>query len=326
MIELSALTIESVFGCVPACAADNLAILSDLVGRAKAESIVQATGFATRRVAAEGQGVFDLALPAARRALAGVKPSEVGGVVAVTFSHPDRFPALAIRLQHALGLPQDVAAFDLGLACSGYPYGLFVAGQLAAATGKKVLLVDGDVQSAHVDASDPNTLAVMGDAATATLVSAMGGPARFAFFTDGAGADVLRCGADGVIRMDGFGVFRFVAGPVTEFLRGFLAETGVPDLFVPHQANMYMVRQLAKSLNLSDQLLPSGEQYANPGSCSVPLTLASSYGRAGARPSREGRDPARPPRALLAGFGAGLSAAAASVEISSTCERGVLEL
>ena len=66
MIELSALTIESVFGCVPACAADNLAILSDLVGRAKAESIVQATGFATRRVAAEGQGVFDLVLPARR--------------------------------------------------------------------------------------------------------------------------------------------------------------------------------------------------------------------------------------------------------------------
>ncbi len=326
MLELPALTIASVFGCVPACAADNLSLLTDLVGRAKAESIVQATGFATRRVAAEGQGVLDLVLPAARRALADVDPSEIGGVVAVTFSHPDRFPALAIRLQHALDLPKEIAAFDLGLACSGYPYGLLAAGQLAAATGKKVLLVDGDVQSAHVDASDPNTLAVMGDAATATLVSATGGSARFAFLTDGAGADVLRCGADGVIRMDGFGVFRFVAGPVTEYLRAFLAETGTPDLFVPHQANMYMVRQLAKSLNLSGQLLTSGEHYANPGSCSVPLTLASSYGRAGARPSREGRALARPPRALLAGFGAGLSAAAASVEISPTCERGVLEL
>ena len=47
MIELSALTIESVFGCVPACAADNLSILTDLLGRAKAGSIVQATGFAS---------------------------------------------------------------------------------------------------------------------------------------------------------------------------------------------------------------------------------------------------------------------------------------
>ena len=320
MIELQALTIESVFGCVPTRAVDNLALLSDLVGPAKAESIVKATGFTTRRVAAEGQGVFDLVLPAARRALAGVEPSEIGGVVAVTFSQPERFPALAIRLQHALGLPHDVAALDVGLACSGYPYGLFVAGQLAAATGKQVLLVDGDVQSAYVDASDPNTLAVMGDAATATRVSATGGPARFAFRTDGAGADVLRCGADGKIRMDGFGVFRFVAGPVTEFLRSFLAETGMPDFFVPHQANMYMVRQLAKALNLSDQLLTSGELYANPGSCSVPLTLAHTVGR-GVPPSRT-----PPPLALLAGFGAGLSAAAAFVELSPTCERGVLEL
>ena len=320
MIELPALTIESVFGCVPARAVDNLALLSELVGPAKAESIVKATGFTTRRVAAEEQGVFDLVLPAARRALAGVEPSEIGGVVAVTFSQPERFPALAIRLQHALGLPQDVAALDVGLACSGYPYGLFVAGQLASATGKQVLLVDGDVQSAYVDASDPNTLAVMGDAATATRVSATGGLARFAFRTDGAGADVLRCGADGKIRMDGFGVFRFVAGPVTEFLRSFLAETGMPDLFVPHQANMYMVRQLAKALNLSDQLLTSGELYANPGSCSVPLTLARTVGRS----PRARRTP--PPLALLAGFGAGLSAAAAFVELSPTCERGVVEL
>jgi len=320
MIELPALTIESVFACVPARAVDNLSLLTDLVGAAKAESIVKATGFATRRVAAEGQGVFDLALPAARRALADIAPTDIGGVVAVTFSHPERFPALAIRLQHALGLPQDVAAFDVGLACSGYPYGLFVAGQLASATGKQVLLVDGDVQSAHVDASDPNTLAVMGDAATATRVSATGGPARFAFRTDGAGADVLRCGADGKIRMDGFGVFRFVAGPVTEFLRAFLTETGMPDFFVPHQANMYMVRQLAKSLNLSDRLLTSGELYANPGSCSVPLTLASQTGAA-ARVAAESQ-----PRALLAGFGAGLSAAAASVELSPICERGVVEL
>jgi len=161
---------------------------------------------------------------------------------------------------------------------------------------------------------------VMGDAATATRVSATGGPARFAFRTDGAGADVLRCGADGKIRMDGFGVFRFVAGPVTEFLRAFLTETGMPDFFVPHQANMYMVRQLAKSLNLSDRLLTSGELYANPGSCSVPLTLASQTGAA-ARVAAESQ-----PRALLAGFGAGLSAAAASVELSPICERGVVEL
>ena len=314
MVSLPHLLLESVAGCVPANAADNLSILSGLVGSAKAEAIVKSTGFPTRRVATNGATVYDLALPAARKALEGVEAADVGGVVAVTFSNPARFPALAVRLQHALGLPHGVAALDLSLACGGYPYGLFVAGQLAASTGRKVLLVDGDVQSAHVDAEDVNTLAVMGDAATATLVSAppSAAPAHFDFYTDGSGSDVLRCGADGKIRMDGFGVFRFVAGPVTSFLVDFLAASPqAPSLFVPHQANMYMVRQLAKALGLEGSLLTSGEKYANPGSCSVPLTIAANHSAAGL--------------ALVAGFGAGLAAAAAVVELPASCRRSLCE-
>ena len=305
------LSIEAVCGCVPATVVDNRALLAELVGAAKADALVKSTGFPFRRVAAPGATVFDLALPAARRALDGIDPATFGGIVAVSFSAPDRFPALAIRLHHALGLPADAAAFDLSLACSGYPYGLFSAAQLAAATGKRVLLVDGDVQSAHVDTSDINTLAVMSDAATATLLVPGGEPASFAFLTDGAGADVLRCGADSKIRMDGFGVFRFVAGPVSQFLKEACAAAGAPpDVFIPHQANMYMVRQLAKSLGLETQLRTSGERFANPGSCSVPLTLAATEGAG---------------RALLAGFGAGLSAAAAFIDIPSTLRRSLVD-
>ena len=312
MIELKNLRIEAVWGCVPANTVDNLELCTVLVGAAKAASIVKSTGFAYRRAAEPGKTLMDLVLPAARKALEGVDAASIGGVVVVTFSAANRFPALSIRLQHALGLAKDVVALDLQLACGGYPYGLLVAGQIAAATGRKVLLVDGDVQSAHVDAADVNTLAVMSDAATATLVSDSGGPAQFAVYTDGSGADVLTCGVDGKIRMDGFGVFRFVAGPVAEFLKGFLASTAVnPGLFVPHQANMYMVRQLAKSLGLEDRLLTSGERFANPGSCSVALTLAANAGTG---------------RALLAGFGAGLAAAAACVDVPADCRRGVLEV
>ena len=111
--------------------------------------------------------------------------------------------------------------------------------------------------------------------------------------------------------MDGFGVFRFVAGPVTHFLKELCAVSSPPDLFVPHQANMYMVRQLAKSLGLEDRLRTSGERFANPGSCSVPLTLAVTEGMG---------------RALLAGFGAGLAAAAAFVDIPSTLRRSLAEV
>lgn len=312
MVELKNLKVEAVWGCVPANTVDNLELCTALVGAAKAASIVKSTGFAYRRAIEPGKTLMDLALPAVRKALEGEDVASIGGVVVVTFSSAGRFPALSVQLQHALGLAKDVMALDLQLACGGYPYGLMVAGQIAVATGKKVLLVDGDVQSAHVDAADVNTLAVMSDAATATLVSAQGEPALFAVYTDGSGADVLKCGADGRIRMDGFGVFRFVAGPVADFLKGFLSSLATkPALFVPHQANMYMVRQLAKALGLEDRLLTSGERFANPGSCSVALTLAANAGTG---------------RALLAGFGAGLAASAVCVDIPADCRRGVVEV
>ena len=121
MIELENLSLDALFGCVPTNVVDNRELCTALVGAAKAESIVKSTGFAVRRVLEPGRTVLDLMLPAARRALAGVDPVEVGGVVAVSFSAPERFPALAVRLQHELGLARDAAALDPQMACGGYP-------------------------------------------------------------------------------------------------------------------------------------------------------------------------------------------------------------
>ena len=310
-MRIDGVDIEAVFGCVPANAVDNLASLTELVGAEKAKSIVKATGFATRRVAIEGSDVFDLALPAAKRAIEGTDPSQVAGVIAVSFSNRDRFPALSARLQYALGLSAATAAYDISMACSGWIYGLFAAAQLVKATGKKVLLVDGDVQSAWTDRTDPNTLAVMGDGASATLLAPGGGVWDFAFYTDGSGADALRCRE--TISMDGFGVFRFVAGPVRKFLSSFLQSSqllaGTDPVFVPHQANMYMVRQLSDALGLKDRCFGSGEKYANTGSSSAALTMADGLGCIPADGARMA--------VLFAGFGAGLSAAAAATTVGA---------
>jgi 3-oxoacyl-[acyl-carrier-protein] synthase III len=73
---------------------------------------------------------------------------------------------------------------------------------------------------------------------------------------------------------------------------------------------MYMVRQLASALGLADQLASAGERYANTGSCSVPLAIASS--------SAAGR-------ALVAGFGAGLSASVGIVRLADGAFRGGIE-
>ena len=64
-MRIEGVDIEAVFGGVPANVVDNFAELTELVGAEKAESIVKATGFTTRRVVSEGADVMDLALPAA---------------------------------------------------------------------------------------------------------------------------------------------------------------------------------------------------------------------------------------------------------------------
>ena len=318
-MRIEGVDIEAVFGCVPANAVDNVAGLAALVGTEKAESIVKATGFTTRRVASEGTEVIDLALPAAKRALEGTDPADIGGIVAVSFSSRDRFPALSARLQHALCLPTSIAAYDISMACSGWVYGLCSAVQMVKHTGKKVLLVDGDVQSAWTDSSDANTLAVMGDGASAALLAPGDGDWDFAFYTDGGGADALRCRE--TISMDGFGVFRFVAGPVRKFLASFLQSSellaGTDPVFVPHQANMYMVRQLADALKLKDRTIGSGAKYANTGSCSAALSMAD--GMDGLS-DVSGRTPV-----LIAGFGAGLSAAAAATMVGAY-RNGIVEI
>ena len=318
-MRIEGVDIEAVFGCVPANAVDNVVALTALLGAEKAESIVKATGFATRRVASEGTDVIDLALPAAKRALEGTDPADIGGIVAVSFSSRDRFPALSARLQHALCLPTSIAAYDISMACSGWVYGLCSAVQMVKHTGKKVLLVDGDVQSAWTDSSDANTLAVMGDGASAALLAPGDGDWDFAFYTDGGGADALRCRE--TISMDGFGVFRFVAGPVRKFLASFIQESallvGTDPVFVPHQANMYMVRQLADALKLRDRTIGSGAKYANTGSCSAALSMAD--GMDGLS-NASGRTPV-----LIAGFGAGLSAAAAATTVGAY-RKGVVEV
>ena len=231
-----------------------------------------------------------------------------GAVVAATFSSDERFPSLAVRIASRLGLPPSTPAFDLQMACSAYPYALYLAGRIAADAGKDVLVVSGDAQTRFVDSSDHATGGIFSDAATCTVVSAKGeGESRFDFLSRC--DEALLCPEAGPLRMDGMKVFTFVATEVSAFLKSFISRGRgpAPDLFVPHQANPYMVRQLAKSIGYADRFIAMDEGLKNPGGCSIPLAIAK------ARES--GILASGCENALLAGFGAGFSAGAGIVSI-----------
>lgn len=248
-----------------------------------------------------GEGLFDLALRAAQSSASPLDHQPPRAVIAATFSNPERFPSLAVRIASALGLPAATPAFDVQLACSAFPYAVYLAGKLSADLGGAVLVVDGDVQSPLVDANDHATGHIFSDAVTACVVSSSvpgtkhQAQSTFDFLSKFDTA--LTCPSAGPIRMDGFKVFSFVATEVSQFLRPFGTDF---DFFAPHQANPYMVRQLAKSLGLESKLLTIDEKVLNPGSCSVAMALGSAP---------------RPGRALIAGFGAGYSAAAGIISV-----------
>jgi len=320
VLQLNGVEILGIGSCLPARVEDNLVACEKLFGSAeRADAVVRTTGIVRRRVADPGVTSLDLCVGAAETLMAATKtrPDEIGAVIQVTFTPARLMPCNACQAQARLGLPKDVVAFDLGLACSGWTYGLYVAGSLAKATGRKVLLLDGDVQTPHLKSDDAASVPLLADAGTATLLapSEHGDLWRFSFRSDGALGETLTLPVGGTFAMDGFGVFKFVTTEVLHFIRDFLARTGESaaalDAFVPHQANVFMIRKMAKGLGFADaKLMVSGDVFGNSASATVPVTLAH------CRPHG---------RVLVAGFGGGLSASVGAIAIGESCvfvERG----
>ena len=310
--------------------------------------VAAATGIPARLVAPDGVSALDFCLAAARRVLAdtAARPEEFGAILAVSFTQRQRMPSLAAQAQARLGFPKDVLAFDVLQACAGWGYGLYLASLLVRETGKKVLLLDGDRQSDFLDAHDPATAPLLSDGGTASVIEGTGngergtgnGEWKFAFLTDGAKGEALTLEKGGTIKMDGFGVFRFVATDVVKFLREFLGECAADEtasplgrregrerqegretkFFVPHQPNVYLVRQLAKAVGLEDRVLISADRFGNLASASVPATIA-----AHAETLTAGDVP---PRILFAGFGGGLAISAGLIALPADCRLSVVRL
>ena len=286
--------------------------------------VAEATGIVTRRIAAEGTTVVDLCVKAAERVMSdtGAKPEDFGAILCVSFTQRDRMPAAAVQAQARLGFPKGIIAFDVSLACSGWGYGLYLAGLLARETGRKVMLLDGDVQSAFTG-NDETTAPLLADGGTATIVECRSDFRNklptphwlFSFVADGGKGGALRLSHGETIWMDGFGVFKFVATDVVAYIKEFIRHCPPPPFsstfsFVPHQPNAYMVRQLAKSVGIDEgRTAISCDELGNLSSASVPATIAW----------KGVRGPV-----LFAGFGGGLSVSLGLIDLDDACRLSVL--
>lgn len=326
-LGVSNVVVRGIATCVPGGAVDN-ANYVDGFSDEEVLRVVKSTGVKARHIAGGGVCTSDLCFSAAERLIekTGWSRDSIELLVFVTQT-PDYFmPSTACVLQSRLKLSDRCAAFDVGLGCSGYPYGLCLVSRLLQVGGvSRALLLVGETPSKVCDPVDRSTSLIFGDAGSATALEAVpsGPPSSYLLFTDGEGRDdfIVRAGGfrdrfsdekrDHFIRMNGAGIFSFTLTRVPELFRQSLEfanlEPSDVDFFILHQANGFILEHLRKKMGLPREKVPIViDRFGNTGG--VSLALAVTQGGLS-------RLPDRPLQLLMMGYGVGLSWSAAVLQL-----------
>ena len=311
--------IRAICSSVPDRLFDNLTETTAF-DRKDVEKVVKLAGVRTRYMASDELCSSDLCAAAAKRVLERLDwdPQTVDALIFVTQSQDYLLPSTACLVQHWLGLSDACAAFDVGLGCSGYPYGLWLASMMLAGGGpKRVLLLHGETPTRFSDRSDRSVALLFGDAGSATALEASGEGDDwwFSLHTDGSGWRDLIIEGGGFrdrfpldakkhfVSMNGAGIFNFAIKRIPPTIQETLAAAGVTresiDYFILHQSNLFIMRHLAQKMGIPEAKIPlSIERFGSAGGPSVPLTLTQGGIQ---RPAD------RALRLLLVGYGVGLS-------------------
>jgi 3-oxoacyl-[acyl-carrier-protein] synthase-3 len=291
------------------------------------EWIRQRTGIVTRARADKEQSLLDMAVEASNEAIkkSGISPSDIGTVILATITFPYQTPSGASLLAEKVGA-HGAAAYDISAACAGYCYGIAQADALVrAGTSKYVLVVGGEKLSDFIEPTDRSISFLLGDGAGAAIVGPSDHPgiSKSVWGSDGANWDKVGMTSsildfrDGkaewpTLVQEGQSVFRWAVWEMAKVAKQALAESGLgaSDLsaLVTHQANMRIIDELAKQLELPDSVVVAKDivDTGNTSAASIPLAmhrlLADGKVKSGGY-------------ALEIGFGAGLAFAAQVVEL-----------
>jgi 3-oxoacyl-[acyl-carrier-protein] synthase-3 len=277
------------------------------------EWIYKRTGIKERRIAAPSDNASDLAKEASLRAMemAGITARDLDLIIMTTMTPDTACPAGSNWLEAKLGAEKAVS-FDVTAACSGFIFGLSVAEQyLKAGTFKTALIVAVEIMSRTLDWTDRESCILWGDGSGAAVLQAFdqsrgnqplkdrGGKISeilsVHIHTDGANGENLLLPGGGskttpisyesvdrklhtlrMIRANEsvrVAVKRFAeaAEEAASFNHVQLSDV---KWIIPHQANLRMLQQVAKRLNVPiEKVYLTIERYANISSATVPIAL-----------------------------------------------------
>lgn len=312
----------------------------------EAEKVIALTHVEESRIAPQGICCSDLCYTAAERLISSMHwdKSEIDALIFVSLSRDYIAPATANILQERLGLSTECLAFDIPLACSGYVYGLSVIASLMSTGGiRKALLLVGETTSRMQSPHDKTLWPIHGDAGTATAIEydTQAEPMFFHLCSDGSRASAIMNQYGGVrfpmteegleikerepgpvmrnglhAYMDGLGVFSFsIKEPptcITNLCEHFDISLDDIDYLLLHQANKYMDDKIGRKLKVPDSKIPfSLMKFGNTSSASIPMTIVVALGESITKQDAH---------AIICGFGAGLSWAAAQIQLNHiTC-------
>ena len=261
------------------------------------EWIVQRTGIRERHIAAEGENTSDLAIAAAREALAaaGVDAQSIDLIVLATSTPDNTFPAAAVSVQAGLGINHG-AAFDLQAVCSGFVFGLATAdGLLKTGAFKRALVIGAETFSRILDWNDRTTCVLFGDGAGAVVLDAQQMPGtredrgiltshlrsdgrhKAKLYVDGGPSSTQTVGH---LRMEGRAVFKHAVAMITDVIEQAFKTTGYTaddvDWFVPHQANKRIIDDSARKLGIApEKVVTTVDKHGNTSAASIPLALTA---------------------------------------------------
>jgi 3-oxoacyl-[acyl-carrier-protein] synthase-3 len=260
--------------------------------------ITDRTGIRERHVATPEQAASDLAVEAAKIAIAraGCTAEDLDMIICATVSGDMPFPSTACFVQGKLGAVNAVA-FDIAAACSGFIYGLSVAEAfIKSGVKKRILLVGVEVLTKYSDWNDRSTCVLFGDGAGAVIIEPSTGESGILhtdIASDGNLTDLIQVPGGGsrmpccqetvdrrlhFIRMKGNETFKVAVKTFEVAAIEILEKTGVKPselaLFIPHQANLRIIQAVAKRLELPDEkIIVNIDRYGNTSAASIPIAL-----------------------------------------------------
>jgi 3-oxoacyl-[acyl-carrier-protein] synthase-3 len=261
--------------------------------------IMNRTGIRERHIVDKGVATSDLAMEAAKKALAerGLAPSDLEAIIVGTVTPDMLFPSTACLVQHKLGAAA-VWGFDVSAACSAFVYALQVGAQfIATGAHKKVMVIGADTMSSIIDYTDRATCIIFGYGAGAVIREPAEndslGLIDFSHEVDGSGGCSLYMPGGGslnpashetvdqkmhYVHQDGQAVFKYAVRKMAEVCERILERNGLKgsdvDAFIPHQANLRIITATAERLSMNPQrVVVNIDRYGNTTAATIPLAM-----------------------------------------------------